>query len=164
MKFSNPDTTSNVIWMSISGSTHREDPQLPHSYYFTTRILVLKFANKGCFLRKSRIHIFLEKRDILVLNSLNLEKKGLILMSSVYCENGIHLGWKVCVLPPKKGGSFWTEKSVFYCEKGSFWAENSVFCHKKGGHFQTGEQRWVPLFPVSERAGGPHTERTITSI
>ncbi len=24
-------------------------PQLPHSYYFTTRILVLKFVNKGVF-------------------------------------------------------------------------------------------------------------------
>ncbi len=39
----------------------------------------------------------------------------------------------------KKGGSFWTEKSVLY--------------RKKGGHFQTGEQGWVPFFPLSEGAG-----------
>ncbi len=31
-----------------------------------------------------------------------------------------------------------------------FWAEKSVFCCKKVGHFQTGKQRWVPLFTVSE--------------
>ncbi len=39
-------------------------------------------------------------------------------------------------------------------KKESFWAEKSVFCRKIGGHFQTGEQGWVPLFPVSEGAGG----------
>ncbi len=92
---------------------------------------------KGYFLRKSRLRIFLEKGGILVLTSMNLEKNGLIFM----------------LIYHKKGGSFWTEKSVFYREKCLFWAEKSVFCHKKGGNFQTGEQWWVPLFPVSERAG-----------
>ncbi len=68
-----------------------------------------------------------------------------------------------------KWGFIWSEKSVFYCKKGDhfglktqcfsakkglFWAEKSVFCSKKGGNFQTGEQGWVPLFPVSEWAGG----------
>ncbi len=103
--------------------------QLPQSYYFTTRILVLKFMNKGVFLRKSRIHIFLEKEGILVLTSVNLDKKGVILMSSVLLWKWVHLGWKVGVYRKK------------------------VFCHKKGHHFQTGEQGWVPLFPVSEGAG-----------
>ncbi len=28
-----------------------------------------------------------------------------------------------------------------------------MFFLKKGGNFQTGEPGWVPLFPVSERAG-----------
>ncbi len=93
-----------------------------------------------------------EKGGILVLNSMNVEKNGLILMSSVL------LG---------KWGFIWAEKSAFYhkkrihfglknqcfiMKKGSFWAEKSVFCHKKGGNFQTGEQGWVPLFPVSEGA------------
>ncbi len=43
---------------------------------------------------------------------------------------------------------------MFYHEKRAhFEAEKSVFCRKKGGHFQTGEQGWVLLFPVSEGAG-----------
>ncbi len=65
-------------------------------------------------------------------------------------------------------GEIWAEKSVFYhkkgvhfglkiqcfiAKKGLFSAEKSVFCHKKGCNFQTGEQGWVPLFPVSEGAG-----------
>ncbi len=66
---------------------------------------------------KSRIRIFIEKRGILVLASLNLEEKGLILMFSVLLwKQGVYLGWKVSVLT-QKGGSFWTEKSVFYREK-----------------------------------------------
>ncbi len=40
-----------------------------------------------------------------------------------------------------------------------------MFCHKKGGHFQTGEQEWVPLFPVSKGAmtmsGMPETCRML---
>ena len=28
-----------------------------------------------------------------------------------------------------------------------------MFCHEKGGHFQTGEQTWVPLIHRSEGAG-----------
>ncbi len=42
-----------------------------------------KIRQKGVFLGKSRIRIFLEKGGILVLTYMNLEKKGLILMSSV---------------------------------------------------------------------------------
>ncbi len=63
----------------------------------TSCILVLKFANKGVFLRKSRICIFLEKWSILVLTFVNLEKKGLVLMFGV-------LLWK--------WGYIWAEKSV----------------------------------------------------
>ncbi len=39
-----------------------------------------------------------------------------------------------------------------------------MFCNKKGGHFQTGEQGWVPLFPVSEGAGkrAKHEKRPAT--
>ncbi len=91
---------------------------------------------------------------ILVLTSVNLEKKGLILMSSVL---------------PWKGVFIWAEKSVFYRQKRGFilnW-NVSVLLRKrgrfelkgqcfaaKGGHFQTGEKGWVPLFPVSEGARG----------
>ncbi len=54
--------------------------QLPHSYYFTTRILVLKFVNKGVFFEEIQDFHFHRKRGILVLTSLNLEEKGFILM------------------------------------------------------------------------------------
>ncbi len=92
--------------------------QLFLSYYFTTRILVLKFVNKGVFFEEIQDSHFSRNRDILVLTSLNLEKNGLILMSSV-------LQWKRVII--------WTEKSVFYCKKGgSFWTKKSVFYHDKG--------------------------------
>ncbi len=83
----------------------------------------------------------------MVLSSLNLEKKGLILMSIVllWAEKSLFY----C----KKGIEFVLKSQCFIMKKGSFLAEKSVFCHKKGGHFQTGEQEWVPLFPVSEGAG-----------
>ncbi len=56
------------------------------------------------FLRKSRIHIFIEKGGILVITSLNLEEKGLILMFSILpWKKGVHFGWKVSVLPKKQG-------------------------------------------------------------
>ncbi len=81
----------------IMTNVHILNTQLPHSYYFTTHFLVLKFANKG------------------VLKS-----------------------------------------QCFITKKGLFSAEKLVFCSKIGGHFQTGEQGWVPLFPVREGAGTKH--------
>ncbi len=51
--------------------------QVPHSYYFTTRILVLKFANKGVFFEEIQDSHFHRKGGILVFTSVNLEKKGL---------------------------------------------------------------------------------------
>ncbi len=51
------------------------------------------------FFRKSRIRIFLEKEDILVLTSVNLEKKGGNF--DVQCFT-------------VKMGFIWAEKSVFY--------------------------------------------------
>ncbi len=37
-------------------------PQLSHSYYFTTRIIVLKFANKGVFFEEIQDSHFPRKR------------------------------------------------------------------------------------------------------
>ncbi len=39
-----------------------DSAQLPHSYYFTTRILVLKFMNKGVFFQNIQDSHFLRKR------------------------------------------------------------------------------------------------------
>ncbi len=129
---------------------HHVPNQLPHSYYFTTPILVLKKFEE---IQDSH---FPRKGGILVLASVNLEKKGLILMSSIYCENGGSFGLKSQCFTAKKGVNFELKSQCFIAKKGSFWAEKSVFCCKKGGHFQTGEQGWVPVFPVSEGAGVPY--------
>ncbi len=60
------------------------------------------------------------------------------------------IGAKKSVFYHKRGGSFWTEMSVFYCKKGVVFSWKVSVLLQKGGHFQTGEQGWVPLFPVSE--------------
>ncbi len=57
--------------------------QLPHSYYFTTCILVLKCTNNGVFFEEIQDLHFPRKGGILALTSVNLEKNGLIVMSSV---------------------------------------------------------------------------------
>ncbi len=52
---------------------------------------------------------------------MNLERKGLFIMSSVL---------------PGKGGFIWADKSVFYHNKGgSFWTEKLVLYSKKKGSF-----------------------------
>ncbi len=89
-----------------------------YSYYFTTCILVLKFVTKWVFFEEIQDLHFLRKRGILVLTSLNLEKKGLIWCPVFYCEKGGSFGLKSQCFTAKKGGSSWTEKSVFYREKG----------------------------------------------
>ncbi len=76
---------------------------------------------------------------------MNLEKKGGFYVQC-FTVKGDSFGLK-CQYFTEKGGSFWTEKSVFYCKKG-------VVLLQKRGHFQTGEQGWVPFVPVSEGAGG----------
>ncbi len=130
-------------------------PQLPHSYYFTTRILVLKFANKGVFLEEMQDSHFLIKRGYFGTHLHEFGEKGVNF--DVQCftvKKRVYLGWKVSVLLEKREGNFRLKSQCFIAKKRSFWAEKSVFCCKKEGHFQTGEQGWVPLFPVSEGAGG----------
>ncbi len=90
--------------------------QLPHSYYFITRILVLKFVNKGVFFEEIQDSNFPRKRGILVLTSMNLEKR---VVFDVHCFT-------------MKRGFIWTEKSGFYCKKrDSFWTEKSLFYREK---------------------------------
>ncbi len=69
-----------------------------------------------------------------------------------FCEKECSFGLKSQCFTTKKGFIWNWKVSVLSWKKGSFWAEKSVFCRKRGGHFQTGEQGWVPLSPVSEGA------------
>ncbi len=55
-------------------------PQLPHSYYFTTYILVLKFVNKGVFFENSH---FPRKKGYFGTHLHEFGKKGVILKSSI---------------------------------------------------------------------------------
>ncbi len=91
---------------SSMGGSEAALTQISHSYYFITRILVLKFVNKGVlFFRKSRIRIFLEKGGILGLTSVNLEKKSVNFDAQCFIV--------------KKGGSFGL-KSQCLLQKGRF--------------------------------------------
>ncbi len=131
-------------WLNPSSLTHTT----------LTSILVLKFTNKGVFFEEIQDSHFPRKRGYFGNHVCEFGEKGLILMSSVLPWKGGFIWATKLVFYSKKGGSFWTEKSVFYHEKELFWAEKSVFCHKKGSYCQTGEQGWIPLFPVSEGARG----------
>ncbi len=127
------------------------NPQLPHSYYFTTRILVLKFVNKWVFFEEIQDSHFPRKRGYFGTHLSEFGEKGVNF--DVQCftvKRGVHLGFKVRVYC-KKGGSFWTEKLVFIAKKGSFWVKKSVFCHKKGVILKLENKE--PLFPVSEGSG-----------
>ncbi len=132
---------------------HKVHDQLPHSYYFTLCILVLKFTNKGYFFDEIQDSHFPRKRRCF--GTLWIWRKRVNF--DVQCftvKKGCSFGLKSQCFTAKKGIHFELKSQCFIMKKGSFWAEKSVFCHKKGGHFQTGEQGWVPLFPLSEGAGG----------
>ncbi len=124
--------------------------QLPHSYYLTTRILVLKIVNKGVFLEEIQDLHFPRKRGYFGTHIHEFGEKGDTFDIQCFTmKMGVHLVWKVSVLP-QKGGSFWTEMSVFYREKGVVLSWKISVLPQKRGNFQTGEQGWVPLFPVIE--------------
>ncbi len=96
-------------WLSTS--------QLPHSYYFTTCILVLKFTNKGVFFEEIQDSHSPRKRGYFGTHLLEFGIKGdnfhfqcfTLKKGFIWADN-----W---VFYHKKRGSFWTEKSVFYHEK-----------------------------------------------
>ncbi len=123
-----------IVWIFPSAGIRA---QLPHSYYFTTCILVLKFVNKGVFLEDIQDLHFPRKRGYFGTHLLEFGEKTVNF--DVQCftvKKGVHLRWKVSVLSQKEG-SFWTKQSVFYSEKGVVLSWKVVFCCKKGGHFQT---------------------------
>ncbi len=68
--------------------------QLPHSYYFTTRILVLKFTNKGVFFEEIQDSHFPRKRGYFSTHLREFEEKGVNF--DVQCfftvKKRVHLG------------------------------------------------------------------------
>ncbi len=69
-------------------------------------------------------------------------------MSSVLLYKGCSFALKSHVLLQKRGFILDWKVSVLSRKRGRF--ELKSVLPQKGGHFQTGEQGWVPLFPVSE--------------
>ncbi len=120
--------------------------KLSHSYCFTTCILVLKFKNKWVFFEEIKESHFPRKGGILVLTSVNLEKKGVILMSSVLPWKGGFIWAKKSVFYSKKRRSSWTEKSVLYREKGVVLSWKVSALTQKRGSFSNWRTRMGTTF------------------
>ncbi len=117
------------------------------------RILVLKFVNKRVFFEEIQESHFPRKRGYFRTHlHEGGEKRVIFYVQSFTVESGVHLCWQVSFIA-KKWVHFGLKRQCFIVKNGLFWAEKPVFCRQKGGHFQTGEQGWVPFFPVSEGAG-----------
>ncbi len=84
--------------------THVGTPQLPHSYYFTTHILVLKFVNKGVFLEEIQNSHFPSKRGYYGTHLLECgEKLGNFDDQCFTSKNGVLCGLKSQCFTMKKG-------------------------------------------------------------
>ncbi len=101
--------------LKILARRQHKNAQLPHSYYFTTPILVLKFANKGVLFEEIQDSHFPRKRRYFGTHLREFGEKGVNF--DVQCFT-VKIGLKSQCFTTKKGGSFWTEKLVFYHEKG----------------------------------------------
>ncbi len=128
-------------------------PQFHHSYYFTTSLLVLKFANKGVFFEEIQDSHFPNKRGYFGTHLHEFGEKGVNF--DVQCftvKMGVHLDWEVSVLPQKRRFILDWKVSVLLRKRGCFELKSQCL-PQKGGNFQTVEQGWVPLFSVSQGAG-----------
>ncbi len=110
--------------------------KLPHSYYFTTCILVLKFTNKGVYLEEIQDSHF-PRKGIFWYQSLWIGEKGVNF--DVQCftvKMRVHLGWKVSVLPQKRGLILDWRVSVLLRKRGRFKPKSQCFAIKKGVIFK----------------------------
>ncbi len=69
-----------------------------------------------------------------------------------YCEDGGSFGLKSQCFTAKRG-SFWTEKSLFYCKKGCFELKSQCFVTKQGVIFKLEDKDGYYFFPVRDGAG-----------
>ncbi len=98
-------------------------PQLPHSYYFTTCILVLKLANKGIFLEEIQDSHFPRKMGYFSIHLRDCGEKGVNFDVQFFTvKKGVHLGWKSIVLPQKKEVHFELKSQCFIAKRRSFCA------------------------------------------
>ncbi len=113
------------------------DPRLPHSYYFTTPILILKFVNKGIFCEEIQDSHFPRKRGYFGTHLREFGEK--MVNFDVQCftvKMGVHLGWKVSVLPQKRGFILHWKVSVWSRKRGCFELKSQCFVTKMGVIFK----------------------------
>ncbi len=130
--------------------------QLPQSNYFTTRILVLKFVNKGVIFWGNPGFAFSYKNGgILVITFVNLEKKGVFFMSSVLPWTGGSLGLKVIVLPQKRGFILDWKVSVL-SRKGVVLSWKFSVLQQKKRSFSNSRTRMDTIFSSEWGSQGPN--------
>ncbi len=111
--------------------------QLPHSHYFTTCIPVLKFVNKGVFFEEIQDSIFPRKTGYFGTHLHQFGEKGVIF--DVQCftmKRGVHLDWKVSVLPQKRGLILDRKVIVLSQKRSHFELKSQCFAAKKGVLFK----------------------------
>ncbi len=119
--------------------------QLPHSYYFTTRILVLTFVNKGIFFEEIQDSHFLRKRRYFGTHLREFGGKCVIFYVQHFTvKRGVHLGWQVRVYH-KKGVHFGLKSPCFIAKKGYFELKSQRFA-TKGGSFSNWRTRTGTIF------------------
>ncbi len=143
--------------------------QLLHTYYFTTPILVLKFPNIGVFFEEIQDSHFPRKRGYFSTHLHEFGEKGFNV--DVQCftvKMGVHLAWKVSVLPQKRGFILDWKVSVLLRKRGRFELK-SLFCFKKGGNFKLENKdgyhffQWVRelgVFMVTFEVNNPDRKRS----
>ncbi len=120
--------------------------QLPHSYYFTTSILVLKFANKEVFFKGIQNWLFPRKRGYFCTHLHEFGEKGVNFDAQCLLWKWGFISAEKSVFYCKKGGSFWTEKSVFYHEKGVVLSWKVSVLPQKRGSFSNWRTRMGTTF------------------
>ncbi len=103
------------------------------------------------------------KRGILVLTSVNLAKKRLFFIPVFYSEKVGSFGRTSLCFTTKRGFILDWKVSALSQKRGCFELKSQCFA-EKGGHFQTGEQGWVPFFPVREVASSIPLRICFTSL
>ncbi len=110
-------TIGRQVWYSVRDTSS----QLPHSYYFITHILVLKFTNKGVFFEEIQDSHFLRKRGYFGTHLREFgEKGGNFDVQCFTMKRGGSFGLKVCVLPQKKGVHLGLKSQCFIAKRGQF--------------------------------------------
>ncbi len=117
-------------WVLIS-------PQLPHSYYFTTCILVLKLVNKGIFFEEIQDSHFHRKGGSFGTHLHECgEKRVIFYVQCFTVKRGGSFGLKSQCFTTKKVVHFGLKSQCFIVKMGRFELKSQCFAAKKGVIFK----------------------------